>query len=153
MQEIGGWIKNADTKVTILAGSLGVVLSVGASRLGDLIALFTDLPLLTTAVAIALLCVFVVTTANAGRWVFVALIPRTDTGERANRFAWPYLASLPVAPREFDASIVAAECWDQAYSLARIAARKYSAFRRALEWFFVAMSSLLVLVVALAVFH
>lgn len=152
VQEIGGWVKNADTKITILAGTVGVILSLLLARLADILRVVRvhdgaarDVVLVSGVVGLACLALTVAFSVRA-------LIPRFG-GDRmlaaTNRFSWPELAddsssSLP------DPATAAMEAWAQARALSRIARAKYRSFRWALGFFLAGATSLVICVAAAA---
>jgi hypothetical protein len=149
LQETGGWIKNADTKTTILAGAFGVSLSLAIPRLvtdGHTIVGLT--PGFATWV---ILCVALLATVLAtGKNVHDALIPRTHTGPSSrNYLAWPDLAVTPYAdvPPQLSQEEIRRQSWEQAITLAQIARDKYANFKKALRTFSVYLLLLLGLLV------
>lgn len=95
--------------------------------------------------------IFIAAALTTGYSIGNALLPRTSLGTNLmNRFAWPSLAS--VAPEHLPPTRLAgdearAEAWEQAASLARIAAAKYRAFKIALITFCVYLAALLAMVI------
>lgn len=153
VQEIGQWIRNADTKVTILAAALGVLISSLASK-GDLVAavFMKDTGCIKLVVGVVLLA-WLLTAVMTVLRIYSALQPRTHSSSVGlNRFAWPVLAKLEVAPRDLSQDALAGEAWTQAYDLAKIAAAKYSDFKFALRWFIASLGvGVLLIFVVLAV--
>jgi hypothetical protein len=137
LQETGGWIKNADTKTTILAGAFGVSLSLAIPRL------VTDghaiVGLTVGFTAWVLVCVVLLGTVLAiGKNLHDALIPQTPTGPSSrNYLAWPDLAVMPYAdvPPQLSQEEIRQQSWEQAITLAQIAKNKYTNFKRALQIF------------------
>lgn len=145
IQETGGWIKNADTKSTILAGSFGLSLTFGVPRLLEALPSLLELPsALGIWIGAGVICIAaaLITAYGIGR----ALLPRGSKGTGpANRFSWPSLAQAAVAnlpPREISPDEVRSEAWEQAASLARIAAAKYRSFKAALVAFCIYIAAL-----------
>lgn len=150
IQETGGWIKNADTKSTILAGSFGLSLTFAVPRLLEALPTVFIAPFafgLWVAAAVILVTAALLTGYRIGN----ALLPRTSLGNSLmNRFAWPSLANVAaqhLPPEKLSAADIRAEAWEQAASLARIAAAKYRSFKIALISFCVYLGALLAMVV------
>lgn len=149
IQETGGWIKNADTKSTILAGSFGLSLTFAVPRLLEALPSVAAVPFafgLWSSVAV-IFCAGALTT---GYGIGNALLPRTSLGNSPmNRFAWPSLASVATGhlpPSKKTAGEIRIEVWEQAASLARIAAAKYRAFKTALVAFCIYLAALIAMV-------
>lgn len=149
IQETGGWIKNADTKSTILAGSFGLSLTFAAPRLLEALPDVVAVPF-AFGIWVAAAAIFTVAALITGYRIGNALLPRTELGSSLmNRFAWPSLASVApqhLPPEKVSADDVRTEAWEQAASLARIAAAKYRSFKIALISFCVYLAALLAMV-------
>jgi len=134
MSEFGNWIKNADTKVTVLAAALGILVTAIASK-ADIVRQALSNPAFgvkwTLVTALGLLVVAVLVTAVH---VYRALAPRT-MASGANRFAWPSVAAEFRAPSALTRETCLEEAWQQNYVLAQIARAKFGAFRWALRCF------------------
>lgn len=139
VSETGAWIKNADTKATILAAGLGVAISVTAGRAAAVWQLImgpnTALSVVSTAAAL----VFALGVVGSIWCAVRTLIPRTNVTGGRNPFAWPSVASSFEANDEEFGKASAQQAWNQAHALARIAAAKYRSFEVALTWFIVAI--------------
>jgi len=150
IQETGGWIKNADTKVTILAGSFGLSLTFAVPRLLEALPTITAAPF-ACGLWIGAALVFFAAALTTGYGIGNALLPRTSLGASlVNRFAWPSLASVATAhlpPSVKSADEVRTEAWEQAASLARIAAAKYRSFKVSLIAFCVYLAALMAMVI------
>lgn len=133
IQEIGGWIKNADAKVTILGAGVGVLFGATASRLQIIVEAYRVAGAFS-AVFLLLAILLAVSFLGVGGSVYWALRPRTSHVPR-NRFAWPALANVAPEELDFDSESVAGEAWLQARDLANIAKRKYGAFGVGLKFF------------------
>ncbi|TAL45084.1 MAG: hypothetical protein EPN91_03140 [Salinibacterium sp.] len=144
IQQTGAWIKNADSKVTILAAALGLTSAIAWANSWLVIAALNRGDGVLSAAVIVLAISAVVVLGAGARWVFLALRPRTFTSLEVNRFSWPYLATLPSAPTSFKSRTADREAWDQAHVLAKIAQAKFICFRRALEWYLVLVGVLVI---------
>lgn len=139
VSETGAWIKNADTKATVLAAGLGVTVSVTAGRAAAVWHLVTG-PNLALSVASAIAALVFVIGVVGSVWCAVrTLIPRTNVTGGRNPFAWPSVAGSFAANDEEFGKASAQQAWNQAHALAHIAAAKYRAFAAALTWFIVAI--------------
>jgi hypothetical protein len=124
IQESGNWIKNADTKSTLIAAAVGVVATASASKADVVYRAFSGGKLgCASLLLLALIVAYVVTLLVTAYCLYRALSPRTDHLVDLNRFAWPsVVARGPSLP-------------EQNYMLACIARDKYRAFKSALTWF------------------
>lgn len=132
IQEFGGWVKNADAKITALAAVVGVSASLLGTRSGDVARVLRLGPGAghdVTVVTIAFLVLFFSATVI---FIGLALFPRTPEVE--NRFAWPSVAKRFSAPRPAPDRAIE-EAWAQAHQLAKIAQAKYRYFKIALLMF------------------
>lgn len=150
IQETGGWIKNADTKSTILAGSFGLSLTFAVPRLLDALPTVTAAPF-AFGLWVAAATIFVAAALLTGYRIGNALLPRTALGTGLmNRFAWPSLANVApqhLPPEKLSVDEIRAEAWEQAATLAQIAAAKYRSFKFGLISFCVYLGALLAMVV------
>lgn len=135
MQESGSWIKNADTKVTVLAAVLGVSLTVLAGRFDRIVGALREQGGCLSIFLIVGLAGVVVASITTLIFVAAALRPRTAKVSEGNRFSWPSMARRPFAPTAFPVASRASEAWEQAFALATIAEAKYRSFVRALHAF------------------
>lgn len=148
IQETGGWIKNADAKATILAGSFGLSLTFAVPRLLESLPDVMAVPFAFGVWAVFAV-VFLLTASITGFSIVRALIPRMSSDPTSpNRFAWPSLAQasaggLPPAISTDDQ--IRREAWEQAASLARVAVTKFRYFKIALISFCICLGSLVVL--------
>lgn len=149
LQETGGWIKNADTKSTIIAGAFGVSLTFVVPRIVTASTyVFTGVCQFTQAWWIALLLLVAASIAFTAWNLYRTLIPRTNS-EPANRFSWPSLATeFATPPAPAGPEITIQEAWQQTLTLARIAQLKFKHLRRALRSFGVYLFLLLVFTIA-----
>lgn len=150
IQETGGWIKNADAKATILAGSFGLSLTFAVPRLLESLPNVMAVPF-AFGVWMVFAVAFLLSASITGFSIVRALIPRMSSDSSApNRFAWPSLAQASV---EGLPPVVAAddqvrrEAWAQAASLARVAVTKFRYFKIALISFCICLGSLVALLV------
>lgn len=147
IQEFGGWVKNADSKITVLAAVVGVTISVLGAKSSDIASAFTSGPRAALIVLTISALSAVVFLAATGVSVLVALSPRVGRNEKhhtcakANRFSWPDVArGLEVPP---DAENLRDEAWRQAVVLAGIARAKYRAFKVSVALFVVTLVALM----------
>lgn len=134
LQEYGNWVKNADTKTTVLAAATSLLISVMAANSKMFVATIQAGSWPSGALSVLLL-VFVVASFLTARCLFAALTPRTTAASLDNRFSWPAVASKAVPPTSYPAETLVAEAWEQCHTLAQTAAAKYRSFYAALRWF------------------
>ena len=102
VQEFGGWIRNADTKITILAAALSVSLTFALPRA---VATINDAHVFSSPrefwIVVVLAIAGAVFAVASGYNLFRALAPRVmsraSTKTTMNRFSWPSMAAEPVA--------------------------------------------------------
>ncbi|CAM4438795.1 hypothetical protein NONI108955_28335 [Nocardia ninae] len=138
MTEFGNWIKNADTKLTVLAAALGIVMAAVASKADSFQKALANPEFdckWTLIMALLLLLGAIVVTAG---YLYVALVPRM-TSMGSNRFAWPSVVAEGRPPWNLEHRSTLDEAWSQNHALAGIAGRKYVAFRKALRTFGIAL--------------
>lgn len=130
--EFGAWIKNADTKATVLAAGFGAVSTITAGRASAVLAVISDgTEGWRTAVAVIAVA-FVVASISTLWFLIKALAPRRKISGGRNAFAWPSVAaSFTPDDETFDAAS-SAMAWRQAHALAYIAREKFAAFESAL---------------------
>lgn len=151
IQETGNWIKNADTKATVVAAVLGVSLTLlGGQSAQILKALGSENGILSKVLVVALVGVAVFSIATLF-FVTSALRPRTPRSSGLNRFSWPAMAGRDSAPKSFEPETCAEEAWEQAYLLSRIAQIKYKRFGWAINSFLCLTLSVLVVLLVSAV--
>ncbi|MBO9049534.1 hypothetical protein [Curtobacterium flaccumfaciens] len=130
--EFGAWVKNADTKATVLAAGFGAVSTITAGRFSAVLTVIfggsEGWRILVAVAGVAFIVAAVITIWFLTR----ALIPRKNVSGGRNAFAWPSVAdSFEANDKEF--SRASAEmAWAQAHALAKIAKAKFAAFRAAL---------------------
>lgn len=151
--EFGAWIKNADTKATILAAGLGVMSSVVASQAGRIVDLYTHPAAAVVCIAVILSAIFIGGLAGAVICVFRVLSPRTDVTDGPNVFAWPSVAKFGSATASEFSDFSAPKAWAQAFDLAKIAQAKFAAFALALRWFLVTIAAASALVALSRIFE
>ncbi|PZE86603.1 hypothetical protein EDF31_101616 [Curtobacterium sp. PhB142] len=135
VSETGAWIKNADTKATILAAGLGATATVTASRAAPTWALIAGSNQVLSIAAVIAVSVFVVGAVGTVWCAVRTLIPRTNVSGGRNPFAWPSVASSFVVDDSEFQKASAKQAWNQVHALALIAKAKYEAFALALRWF------------------
>jgi hypothetical protein len=136
IQESGNWIKNADTKSTLIAAAVGVVATASASKADVVYRAFSGGKLgCASLLLLALIVAYVVTLLVTAYCLYRALSPRTDHLVDLNRFAWPSVVARGPSLPELSWAKVNEEAWAQNYMLACIARDKYRAFKSALTWF------------------
>ena len=136
IQETGNWIKNADTKSTVVAAATGVVATASASNADTVHGAFMSGKLgCAGPLVVLLILAYIGTLVVAAAYLYLALSPRTDPLAEPNRFAWPSVAFGSSQSPDDLWSSVQAEAWHQNYMLACIARAKYRAFSGALKWF------------------
>lgn len=148
LTEFGAWIKNADTKATVLAAGFGAVATITASRTAAVLTAIFGGPE-GWRIAVAVIAVAFVVAAVVTLWFLVsALVPRRDVSGGRNAFAWPSVAHFTPDDDTFKAAS-ASMAWEQARTLARIAEAKFAAFQSAL-YSFVAVVVFAAVIVAVA---
>lgn len=135
VQEVGGWIKNADSKVTVLAAGLGVTLAAVAAQAGAIAKGVGHAPACTSLIIVTLAMLFAVSILSSAIYICLALYPRDGGVTIDNRFSWTTLSKWAAVPDEVVASNGIEDAWRQAQELARIAKLKFRAFRTALLLF------------------
>lgn len=140
VSETGAWIKNADTKATILAAGLGIAASVTAGRAAAIWQLITGSNLSLTVAAVLTSAAFIIGAVGAIWFAARTLIPRTKVSDGRNPFAWPSVASSFQVDDENFGDASAGQAWNQAHALAQIAAAKYCSFAASLKWFILAIA-------------
>ena len=145
IQEFGGWIKNADTKATILAAAVGILvvaLLSRVSKVGEV--LRVDPPWRCGIIIVS--ATLILSMVLLGLFLYLALKPRRSNTAAFSRFSWPSVAAMPSAPANLARGAAAEEAWIQAHILARIAELKYRWFNRALGTFWVTLIVFAILV-------
>jgi hypothetical protein len=148
IQEFGGWVKNADTKSTILSAAVGLVfvaLLTRVQRLGDVVRMDSAwrCPLILIGILLLASMVFLAIC------LFSALRARKVAGH-FSRFSWPSVAGVE-GELKLNPDGSADEAWIQARALASIVRRKYYWFNRALATFWVTLVLFAVLVATLEI--
>lgn len=143
MDQLGQWVRFADTKATILVAALGVILTMLMTN-GDTIAAATDLSNPQATITYGLLAVVTLSFVWTLLWLLGSISARsTSTSTGINRFAWPTLArtdglTLLSHGQEND---VREDAWQQVADLAGLAKKKFGAFNKALGGFAVVIVS------------
>jgi hypothetical protein len=135
LTETGSWIKNADTKVTILAAVLGVSITTLASRSDVIVSALKAQDSRAGGVLIIAVIVALISGSVCIFFVGAALRPRVRSVSTTNRFSWPALASLDSPPVSFPSETRSKDAWEQTHALSQIAKAKYRALGRALFFF------------------
>ncbi|WP_067973879.1 hypothetical protein [Mycolicibacter icosiumassiliensis] len=134
---MANWVRFADTKATILAAGLGVVVSLLTNSLTMVVkAVSATCPAKLVVGALAGLTVvsFLWTLV----WVVLAITPRNALPyNKLNRFAWPSLvgATADQLATHAEQSHIDADAWQQVVDLAAIAKRKFDACTKAIYGF------------------
>ena len=134
MQEAGIWVRHTDTKATVLAAGGGVIAAAVLSQADDVAGVYRGAAWASAAMS-GLLAAVIVTFVGTLRQIAVTILPRIESTNPLNRFAWPNLAALPNHDRSPSYPTSAHEAWGQAAELARLAALKYRAFTSSCRWF------------------
>lgn len=127
----GEWIRGADTKAGLSLTALTVLLAAISREASSVKFLWTDNS--RTPPAIWLLIVSILALVAALVAATLVVVPRASRSAVANRFSWPWLAT--VTAREASAmprETAREEAWQQAVVLAVIASRKYAWLRASL---------------------
>jgi len=147
IQDVGNWIKNADTKSTVIAAATGVVATAVASKIDIVYSALNNTDFHCKWALLVLAALSFVALVATGYYLNRALSPRTHQEGAVNRFAWPSLANGKGVPREFSWSAANREAWDQAERLAGIAKLKFENLRTAMRWFGLGFVSSLVMII------
>ncbi len=152
VQEFSGWVKNADSKVTVVAAAFGVSLTLGISQVVPATGRVLAIGGCAGQIWTGLLFAFIAAAVCTGTGIYMALVPRTQPAE-ANRFSWPDHASGAVVAADLDYSTEAAvaDAWKQAKVLAVIGAEKFKWLGRTLITFGVYLGLLMLLVIGAAI--
>ncbi|MFF8868613.1 hypothetical protein [Streptomyces massasporeus] len=144
INQVSAWIVSADTKAGLLAAGLGVMVAGLLTRAGDVRSMSPPHTVRETLILV-LLHLVVVWVAASGWFIMRTLAPRTVSSV-PTRYGWPTLARRAHAPQPAGGTGRAREeAWQHAVDLAAVAARKFTAFRRALHCAVAAGGTLLVL--------
>lgn len=137
MDQIGHWVRFADTKATILVAALGVILTMLMTN-GETILAATDSARPESTVIYAILVVVALAFLWTLFWLLRSISARrTTSGNGINRFAWPTLVNTdaPTLVARGQDQDVREDAWQQVVDLAGLAERKFKAFNRALVGF------------------
>lgn len=136
IEQAGEWVRFADTKATILAAGVGVVLAVvatSAADVGSAIKAGGAGAWLVAVLGTATIAMLVLTIGSIAR----AIRPRIAIEyAHVNRFAWPSVAAhteQELADRA--TSEPHADAWEQVHALSIIARSKFAACTSAITWF------------------
>lgn len=137
VEQMADWVRFADTKATILAAGLGVVVSMFADNATIVVkAIGATCP--AKLVAGGLAAVTVLSFLWTLTWVVLAIAPRNTLAyTKLNRFAWPSLvgATAGQLAAHADQNDVDTDAWQQVVDLATIAKRKFDACKQAIYGF------------------
>jgi len=131
------WVRFADTKATILAAGLGVVVTMLTNSTSTVVkAMGATCP--SKLVVGGLAAVTVLSFLWTLFWVIRAIAPRNALPyNKLNRFAWPSLvgATADQLVAHADQNNVEGDAWQQVVDLAAIAKRKFDACKLAIYGF------------------
>lgn len=133
LQHIADWVRFADTKATLLAAGLGVVVTMltgGASTVVKAMGATCTSRLVVGGLAAVTILSFLWTLI----WVIRAITPRkTQRSTTLNRFAWPSLVGITADELADHATEKSLEkdAWQQVVNLAAIAEDKFNACAKA----------------------
>jgi hypothetical protein len=136
IQETGNWIRNADTKATVLAAALALTISTAVTHCAGVVDAYHGrggvigrwIIIVASLLAAATLLLSIVN-------VYKTLLPRTSAETTFNRFGWPSIAASSHPPTKLDPAGLRDEAWRQSYQLALIAQAKFHHFRLGLRFF------------------
>ncbi|MEU9583262.1 hypothetical protein [Streptomyces werraensis] len=133
LEQVGEWIRSADTKAGLLAPTLALLMSpafdnFSKRQLTD----FLDSP--RNFLGALLFVGFGLTFVVAAFFVAQVLIPRTQHAVRSSRYSWPWLCETDLhVLTSLSPSESREEAWAQAKILAQIAQWKHRNFKLALR--------------------
>lgn len=134
---MANWVRFADTKATILAAGLGVVVSMFTNS-ADVVVKAIGATCLAKLVVGGLAAVTVLSFLWTLVWVIFAITPRKAFPyNKLNRFAWPSLvgATADQLAAHADQNHIDADAWQQVVDLTAIAKRKFDACSKAIYGF------------------
>ncbi|MFD9982947.1 hypothetical protein ACFWZJ_21485 [Streptomyces massasporeus] len=133
LEQVGEWIRSADTKAGLLAPTLALLVSpafdnFSKKQLTDLL----DSP--RNFIGGVLFAGFGITFVMAAFFIASVLIPRTQHAMRSSRYSWPWLCETDLhILTSLSPSESREEAWAQAKNLAQIAQWKHKYFKMALR--------------------
>lgn len=137
MDQMGHWVRFADTKATILTAGLGVVLTMLINNVDTVVASTKEG--CQQATVVWLLGGLTTIAFLATLWFLVRAIgPRRHQARHGiNRFAWPSLQGATADQLVTHAATTdpTADAWQQVTDLARLADRKFRACEHAIHCF------------------
>lgn len=135
---MANWVRFADTKATILAAGLGVVVTMLTNSTGTVVKAFSG-SCASKMVVGGLTAVTVVSFLWTLFWLIRAIAPRNAVPykNQMNRFAWPSLIGITAEQLvvHADQNSLERDAWQQAVDLAEIAKRKFDACKVAIYGF------------------
>ena len=133
LEQVGEWIRSADTKAGLLAPTLALLMSpafdnFSKRQLTD----FLDSP--RDFIGTLFFAGFGLTFGMAAFFVAKVLIPRTQHAVRSSRYSWPWICEVDLRVlTSLNPSESREEAWAQAKNLAQIAQWKHKNFKLALR--------------------
>lgn len=134
---MANWVRFADTKATILAAGLGVVVTLLTNSTGTVLKAMNTTCGAKMIVG-GLAAVTVVSFLWTLFWVVNAITPRnTVSSGGLNRFAWPSLIGVSADKllAHVESSEVEVDAWRQVIDLASIADSKFASCKKAINGF------------------
>ncbi|MFF7574870.1 hypothetical protein ACFZBE_07730 [Streptomyces sp. NPDC008061] len=133
LEQIGEWIRSADTKAGLLAPALALLISPAFDNFNKKqLTNFLDSP--RDFVGALLFFGFGTTFGVAASFIASVLIPRTQHAVRSSRYSWPWICGIDLQVlTSLSPSESRAEAWAQAKNLAQIAQWKHKYFKLALR--------------------
>ncbi|WP_187977661.1 hypothetical protein [Mycetocola sp. JXN-3] len=146
IQEVGGWIKNADVKASILGAILGAGSSIALAAAPKALIIIKSQNSIGTGILIVMSVCAALLALTCMGFVIRTLIPRTmpSLSGAPNRFSWPSLAAGQRPKDPSSATLRVEEAWAQAELMSQVASAKFSSLRISLILFgaFVVMAVL-----------
>ncbi|MFG2028141.1 hypothetical protein [Streptomyces sp. NPDC048825] len=133
LEQVGEWIRSADTKAGLLAPTLALLVSPAFDNFSKRQLIdFLDSP--RDFIGTLLFVGFSLTFGMAAFFVAKVLIPRTQHAVRSSRYSWPWLCETDLhVLTALSPSESREEAWAQAKNLAQIAQWKHKNFKLALR--------------------
>ncbi|OKH66340.1 hypothetical protein EB73_20240 [Mycobacterium sp. SWH-M3] len=135
--EMAGWVRFADTKATILAAGLGVVITM-LTNSTEAVVKALDASCLARLIVGGFAAATVISFLWTLFWIIRAIAPRSALPyNKLNRFAWPSLvgATADQLVEHAERNSIEADAWQQVLDLAGIAKRKFDACKFAIYGF------------------
>lgn len=134
LQQVGEWVRQADTKTTILTAAIGVLvaaLTTQAEPVAKALRAYPDCGHLALLVVLAASLTISLVASS------ISLVPRFGGPSPTNQFSWPWHAQQERPVTRF-VTEPTADAWAQVHGLSKLARTKYRAFRIALFSFGIA---------------